>query len=200
MAQPCIDPWWRELETTYNVVEKEFLQAMKTEDQRYSRAKLQPTSRGRVAILNMSQRTQRNQTRRLVRWATDNNDSPDGPDGFIFQDPDHFKHALQYFHKSSDTEPVKFFAKQLVVVEDIVRDWVEKLGQAFCIPPRVFANHWASPGLYISGEARLPLGQPPEDSFVLPYREVLPLNVIKKNSSMFTNTQFHVLIYLPDGK
>lgn len=102
-------------------------------------------------------------------------ESPEAPEGLTFDNLDHFKQALKILpRRFNKSEVPRFFNKQLVVLEDLGKDWVETVGKAFHIPPSVFALHWASPSLYKSGRARVPLGQPAEEHFVLPYSEILP--------------------------
>lgn len=102
----------------------------------------------------------------------------ESPGGLLFEDLNPFKEALETLPRRCDRLAVpQFFDKQLVVLEDLGRDWVKTIGKAFHIPARVFALHWASPSLYKRGRARLPLGQPAEEHFVLPYSEILPFAI-----------------------
>lgn len=105
-------------------------------------------------------------------------ESRESPEGLLFEDLNWFEEALETLPRRSDKLTVpQFFDKQLVVLEDLGRDWVKTVGKAFHVPARVFALHWASPNLYKRGRARLPLGQPAEEHFVLPYSEILPFAI-----------------------
>lgn len=109
--------------------------------------------------------------------------SPEPPEGLLFEDLNRFKEALETLPRRCDRLAVpQFFDKQLVVLEDLGRDWVKTIGKAFHVPARVFALHWASPSLYKRGRARLPLGQPAEEHFVLPYSEILPFAINNRKS------------------
>lgn len=121
------------------------------------------------------------------------------PEGLVFEDLELFKRTLEKFPHRSENETVhRFFDKQLIVLENLGRDWVETVGKAFRVPPHVFAHHWASPSLCKRGRARLPLGQPAEDHFVLPYSEILPFELKDSMTLLFgynSNTLYCFLCF-----
>lgn len=185
--------YWDDLDNDISSVESDFLKSIAKQSS--ARAKT-----GRAAVLRMSQYNCSDggsQAERWIKWqkpqdpshplpstpATSNSDKV--PEGLVFDNLGLFKEALGILPRWQDKSAVpQFFDKQLVVLEDLGRDWVETIGKAFRIPPRVFVLHWASPSLYKRGRARVPLGQPAEEHFVLPYSEILPFG-IKNGVSLF---------------
>jgi len=174
--------YWDDLEKHIPGVECEFLKAITSQSSMQARM-------GRAAVLRMacsgSQSphgdSRQNFTPRWIKWrepGASKPGSPELPEGLMFEDPDRFKEALEILPRHHDKSAVpQFFEKQLIVLEDLGRDWVETVGSAFHVPPRVFALQWASPSLYKRGSARVPLGQPAEEHFVLPYSELLPFEI-----------------------
>ena len=71
----------------------------------------------------------------------------------------------------------------LVILEDLGREFVERFGSQMGIPVHVFALHWARPEHHVLGQARLPVGQPPEQHFVLHYRQYLPFRLTDSDPS-----------------
>lgn len=187
--------YWDDLDKDSPGVESQFYQAINT--QMSSRT----AERGRVAVLRMSHAVSQDDgaldveglaPRKIVlrtlqhpsspphrpNSAFNTSESSDAPEGLVFEDLSHFKKVLGAFPRRNDAAGVpRFFKKQLIVLEDLGKDWVETIGKTFQVPVRVFALHWASPSLYKSGRARLPLGQPAEEHFVLPYSEILRYDI-----------------------
>lgn len=183
--------YWDDLEKDISSVEFNFFKSITHQSSARART-------GRAAILQMSRShssdggSQANLVPRGIKWqkpqdpshpgssapAASNLESHESPTGLVFDDLDLFKEALEILPRRDDKSAVpQFFGKQLVVLEDLGRDWVQTIGKAFHIPPHVFALHWASPSLYKRGEAHIPLGQPAEEHFVLPYWEILPFGI-----------------------
>lgn len=185
--------YWDDLEKDIPGVESDYYQAITNEVPWWK------DKRGRVAVLQMPHATSQYDgaleglTPSRITWRTSrdsfspprspnsdtsSSDASEGPEGFLFEDLNHFKKAMETHPPRKDEAGVpRFFDKQLIVLEDLNKDWVEVIGKTFQIPVRVFALHWASPSLYKRGRARLPLGQPAEEHFVLPYSEILPVDI-----------------------
>lgn len=193
-----------ELPTYFNTldehgIEGDFCRVMKSQ-------KKHERSRGRVAVLNMDRSTKVNlegppevsrddcgqmdyvppypDYEEQLRDGSMRKLRPGAPEGFLFEDLGQFERAIKLLHPAkSELTVTKFFEKQLVIIEDLGRDWIAKLGVEFHIPAHVFAFHWVSPSSYIRGRVRLPLGQASEDHFIMPYREVLPFTITEKRIS-----------------
>lgn len=122
--------------------------------------------------------------------ASSDSGSAKSPEGLLFESLGAFQKALKTLPRHCDNSTVpQFFDKQLIVLEDLGRDWVETIGKVFHVPPRVFALHWASPTHYKLSRARVPLGQPAEEHFVLPYSEILPFKIKEGMMLLFSFTQ-----------
>lgn len=193
-----------DLETRVHGVERDFHKAILSQfgEQR---------TMGRAAVLRMSHpypsngNEQHYLTQRRIQWqklrdpaehaqssktAANDSGSAESPEGLLFQDLGAFREALNILPRHDDKSTVpQFFDKQLIVLEDLGRDWVETIGKAFHVPPRVFALHWASPSFYQRSRARVPLGQPAEEHFVLPYSEILPCKIKEGFLFLFSITQ-----------
>lgn len=183
-----------QLEQNIPGVERDFFEAMRSQDREEARAR---AKRGRAAVLRMSHDASPNNSNqetaplRKIVWKrprgpfTSQEDYiptssasglPETPTGFVFDNLDTLREALSALPRPhNQSESPQFFEKQMILLEDLGRDWVVTIGQAFHIPPRVFADQWVSPTCYKGGEARLPLGEPPEEHFLVPYSEVLHL-------------------------
>lgn len=165
---------------------------------------------GRAAVLRMSHpycpdgNEQQHVARTRIQWqklrspehaqsstpATSDSGSAKSQEGLLFESLGAFQKALKTPPRYCDNSTVpQFFDKQLIVLEDLGRDWVETIGKAFHVPPRVFALHWASPTHYKLSRARVPLGQPAEEHFVLPYSEILPFKIQEGMLLLFSFTQ-----------
>lgn len=193
-----------DLEKGFSGIERDFYKAI-------SRQFAQQRTKGRVAVLRMSHPysrhggVQKYLAQRRIQWqklrspaehaqsstpAASDSGSAESPEGLLFQDLGAFREALKILPRDYDKSTVpQFFDKQLIVLEDLGRDWVEIIGKVFHVPPRVFALHWASPSFHQRGKARVPLGQPAEEHFVLPYSEILPLELKKSMLLLFSMTQ-----------
>ncbi|POS71202.1 hypothetical protein DHEL01_v210406 [Diaporthe helianthi] len=122
----------------------------------------QRAQQGRAAILRMSQpeheqsnRDDLTPTKKIV-WeraqspgASKQDPSPtesdsgtsETPTGLVFDNLKTLKGALRQLPRQrSKSEVPQFFEKQLIILEDLGREWVETIGHAFHIPPHVFAH------------------------------------------------------------
>lgn len=200
--------YWDDLEKDIPGVESDFHTAI------FSQVGEQPRM-GRAAVLRMSHPytpdgvKQTSSGPRRIKWKTlrdtaehaqsstpaaSASESAEPPEGILFEDLELFKEAVKIFPRHYDESTVpQFFDKQLIVLEDLGRDWVETIGELFHVPPYVFALHWASPSLYKSGRAHVPLGQPAEEHFVLPYSEILPFEIREGMLLLFDTVQFFCL-------
>lgn len=194
-----------DLEKVIPGVERDFYAAISNQSE-------ERRAMGRAAVLRMSHpycpdgNEQQHVARGRMQWqklrgpehaqsstpAASDSGSAKSPEGLLFESLGAFQNALKTLPRHYDQSTVpQFFDKQLIVLEDLGRDWVETIGKAFHVPPPVFALHWASPTRYKSSRARVPLGQPAEEHFVLPYSEILPLKIKEGMLLLFSIT--HVL-------
>lgn len=193
-----------DLEKDIPGVERDFHAAISSQDE-------ERRTMGRAAVLRMSHPYSRDGgelkdfARRRIKWqkprcpaehaqsstpAANDSGLAESPEGLLFDNLGAFQNALKTLPRHYDKSTVpQFFDKQLIVLEDLGRDWVETIGKAFHVPPPVFALHWASPTRYKSSRARVPLGQPAEEHFVLPYSEILPLKIKEGMLLIFSITQ-----------
>lgn len=72
----------------------------------------------------------------------------------------------------------------LIVLEDLSREWVEALGPRLGIPVSVFALHWANPIDHVNGEVRVPIGESPTRHFILNYRQPLPFSILSRENEI----------------
>ncbi|KAH8754646.1 hypothetical protein F5883DRAFT_185377 [Diaporthe sp. PMI_573] len=176
------DPWW-ETRDAGNFVENSFHKDAVKQNEVWS-------TKGRVLILSLGSasmfymRDLEAQTERVVTYSQVEEEEEStrppnmGPvDGLMFTDPDEL---LRYGWKHG----LRFFKRQLLVLEDLGRDWVEAIGVAFRIPVYFFALHWADPVDHAWGIARMPLGHRTREHNILRYRETLPI-IVNADSSKF---------------
>jgi len=147
-----------------------------------SRQSLDMACRGRVAILNSSGHNHIHGS-----FATHLEEGRI-PDGVEFAVP---SYLLELGARSS----LQLYEQQLIIVEDIGRDWIEILAVAFEIPIHVFALHWANPLRHAQGTVRLPLGQDFSQHCILSYRETLPLRIESKHMGMSSVKTFIRSLY-----
>ncbi|KAF2681940.1 hypothetical protein K458DRAFT_75582 [Lentithecium fluviatile CBS 122367] len=69
----------------------------------------------------------------------------------------------------------------LFVLEDLGADWVNVLQELVQIPAYVFGLHWMHPNDHVLGKAKTPLGQDPEQHFILNYRQPLPFRTRRRD-------------------
>jgi hypothetical protein len=106
------------------------------------------------------------------------------PDGITFESTEDLDWAVRQLKSPvRPGSPAQFFEHQLVILEDLGKEWVKKVAELFQVPLEVFAYHEVSPGDYATGRARLPLGERPEQHFFLPYRETLPWKIDEQLTS-----------------
>lgn len=137
--------------------------------------------RGRLGILRipLPEDFQDGEQKRL-RWRGYDKE----PHGATFESIEDLDWAVRQLGPSVGRgSPAQFFEHQLVILEDLGKEWVERVAELFQVPLEVFAYHEISPGDYATGRARLPLGERPEQHFFLPYRETLPWKILEQLTS-----------------
>ena len=77
--------------------------------------------------------------------------------------------------------------KDLIILEDLSREWVEALGPELGIPVYVFALHWADPTDHVNGGLRVPIGESPARHFILSYRQSLPFFIKNRQNNITVN-------------
>ena len=75
----------------------------------------------------------------------------------------------------------------LIVLQDLSREWVEALGPKLHIPVSVFALHWANPLDHVNGKIRVPIGESPARHFILNYRQSLPFSIQGRENDTIIN-------------
>ena len=75
----------------------------------------------------------------------------------------------------------------LIILEDLSREWVEALGPRLGIPVYVFALHWADPTAHVNGELRVPIGESPARHFILSYQQSLPFCIKNRQNNITVN-------------
>ncbi len=61
---------------------------------------------------------------------------------------------------------------RVLLLEDLSWSWVEAIYKGLGVPLSFFARHWASPTFYNRGETQPPLGQNPQNHFILSYSQL----------------------------
>ena len=100
-----------------------------------------------------------------------------------FHDP---QELLDGLHIRSDV-PYRPELRNLIVLEDLSREWVQALGPQLGIPVSVFALHWADPTDHVNGGLRVPIGESPARHFILSYRQSLPFFIKNRQNNITVN-------------
>lgn len=100
-----------------------------------------------------------------------------------FQEPEQLLRRLDHVNDHYRS----FGAKHSIILEDLSREWVEKLGSRLDIPVYVFALHWADPTGHVNGELRVPIGESPARHFILSYRQSLPFFIKNRQNNITVN-------------
>ena len=100
-----------------------------------------------------------------------------------FHDPQNLLEGLD-LHINGSYRPEQ---RNLIVPEDLSREWVEALGPQLGIPVYVFALHWADPTAHVTGGLRVPIGESPARHFILSYRQSLPFFIKNPQNNITIN-------------
>ena len=104
-----------------------------------------------------------------------------------FREPQKLLGSLQYDIKDDIHARRRPWPRDLIILEDLSREWVEALGPHLGIPVSVFALHWADPTEHVNGGLRVPIGESPARHFILSYRQSLPFFIKNRQNNITVN-------------
>ena len=105
------------------------------------------------------------------------------PVAMEFSKPGELLEDLEWHSHRSSSHPTL----DMIILEDLSREWVEALGPRLGIPVYVFALHLADPSDHVNRGLRVPIGESPARHFILSYRQSLPFYIKNRQNKIIVN-------------